>query len=909
MHKIITTSIFLLIFPFSSRLFSQPVTFTQTTELLNPITGFSSYSDCVVDMNADYLDDVVRVGGKGVFIDYQQKNGTFLQKQFNFPVQSPPSWSICAGDLDDNGFNDLLFAGSASVSFILANDDGTDYTETLMPVSVESQRSTMADINNDGRLDAFVCHESAQSVPFRNMGNGNMIPDTNLIHTANRKGNYAAIWTDFDNDGDIDLYLTKCLQGALPGDIVRTNLLYRNNSDGTFTEVGAAAGVDDNAQSWSTVFEDFDNDGDFDAFVVNHDFANRLYRNNGDGTFTDVIQASGIHPFDLNAFENSSGDFNNDGYIDIFSELTFKFHLGNGDLTFTPQEGPVKPGAIGDLNDDGFLDVMHDNKVWLNDGNENHWVKFNLQGIQSNRNGIGARIEIYGSWGKQIREVRSGQSYSPMSSLTTHFGMGESDKIDSVIVRWPSGIITHWTDLTSDNTYLIPETSCFHGPVTLNYTGTILWCPGEPFELRGPPGFVDYFWPNGSSSQSTTFNTEGIYCLTVTDNIGCTSISNCVEVKWIEEQIPVISISDGIRFCEGDSITLTSSPAQTYLWSTGETTQQIKVGESGDYTVAVNSECSTENLISEVRNIIVVESPSPNVSDVFVYPGDSILLMAEGENIYWYDQPVGGILLGTGSSLQTSSLGTTTTYYVESHHPYPGVIQSGGKTDTTGTGGLPLQNGHLLFETWKPFTLMSVAVYIPLGGPQGVRFIELYSNDTLVASKQFTVHTGMNILNLDFDIPVGKHYLTCPQGNLFRNTGSLNYPYPIGDAGEIYNSSNGENYYYYFYDWKIREPDIECFSDRIPVNVIVSGNINLEDDDVVKIYPNPSSGNFFIEFTGNTIPKDISIIDLFGREVLNKLTMDNSIVQMKPENCTPGVCFLRFSKDGKRTVKRIILYP
>ena len=187
--------------------------------------------------------------------------------------------------------------------------------------------------------------------------------------------------------------------------------MYRNNGDGTFTEVGAQVGLDDNAQSWSTVFEDFDNDGDFDAFIVNHDFQNRLFRNNGNGTFTDIIAGSGINPNDLGAFENSSGDFNNDGYMDIYAEFINALYLGNGDLTFTGQDAPTKKGAIADLNNDGFLDLYHNNQLWLNDGNENHWLKVVPIGIQGNRNGIGVRVEIYGTWGKQIRELRSGQSW------------------------------------------------------------------------------------------------------------------------------------------------------------------------------------------------------------------------------------------------------------------------------------------------------------------------------------------------------------------------------------------------------------------------------------------------------------------------------------------------------------------
>jgi hypothetical protein len=324
---------------------SQPVVFTNQSDILNPVAGFTLFSDCAVDMNGDHLDDIVRVGNKGMYIDYQQTNGSFFQHFFSIPITVAPSWSICAGDIDNNGFNDLMFGGDSAVSFVRAHDQGNFYQEIVMPSFILSQRSTFADIDNDGWLDAFMCNDTAQSIPYKNSGSGEMTEDTNLIHTADLPGNYAAIWTDYDNDGDNDLYITKCQPQAPPGNINRTNLMYRNNGDGSYSEVGAQLGLDDNAQSWSTAFDDFDNDGDMDAFIVNHDFQNRLFRNNGNGTFTDVIASSGIDANDLGAFENASGDFNNDGYIDIYAELINELYLGHGDLTFTgrmPQRNQVQ---------------------------------------------------------------------------------------------------------------------------------------------------------------------------------------------------------------------------------------------------------------------------------------------------------------------------------------------------------------------------------------------------------------------------------------------------------------------------------------------------------------------------------------------------------------------------------------
>ncbi|RFN58709.1 FG-GAP-like repeat-containing protein [Marixanthomonas ophiurae] len=436
MKKTLLSSIFLLA---TLGMFGQ-VSFVNQSNLID---SFPDTSECAVDMNGDNLDDYVRISSSGIGIDYQQADGSFQSTMYNMSIQNPPDWSVAAGDLDGNGYNDLVLGNGSRVSFLMANEDGTDYTEDASHGEyIFSQRSTMADIDNDGDLDAFVCHDVDLSHPYRNDGNGNMTLDQSLIETIDLPGNYAAIWVDYDNDGDTDMYLTKCRGGSSPGDPERDNAMYTNNGDGTYTENAESIGMKDNAQSWATVFEDFDNDGDFDAFIVNHDFQNRLMENDGTGNYKDIIETSGIDPTDLGAWENQAADFNNDGFVDIFSEMSKELYINNGDMTFTGMDLSFDEGAIADLNNDGFLDVVNDGQLWINEGaSNNNWVKIILKGKESNKNGIGAHIDIYGDWGKQMREVRSGQGFSHMNSLSAHFGIGESETIDKITITWPSGTV------------------------------------------------------------------------------------------------------------------------------------------------------------------------------------------------------------------------------------------------------------------------------------------------------------------------------------------------------------------------------------------------------------------------------------------------------------------------------------
>mgnify|MGYP003131374985 CR=1 FL=1 len=432
----------------------ESISFTNQNNLIG---NYQSSSDVATDMNGDRLDDYVRVSSSGIGIDYQNPDGTFTSVFINKNIQNVPNWSVAAGDIDQNGYNDLVLGNGQRVSFLVANSDGTDYTEVTFPEFIFSQRSTFADIDNDGDLDAFVCHDVDLSHPYRNDGTGTMTLDQSLIQTIDAPGNYAAIWVDYDMDGDQDMYLTKCRGGEPTGHPLNENAMYTNNGDGTFTENALAIGLQDADRSWATVFEDFDNDGDWDAFVVNHATQNNFFENDGNGNFTNIIETTGINKNDLGSWENLAADFNNDGYMDILSEMQAEVYLGNGDLTFTGQSLPFDEGAIGDFNGDGFLDVARGGDLWINDGNSNNYLMIGLVGVESNLNGIGARITIEGDWGTQMKELRSGQGFQHMSSLNVHFGLGAATTVETITINWPNGTVDVFEDVDANQTVVYTQ--------------------------------------------------------------------------------------------------------------------------------------------------------------------------------------------------------------------------------------------------------------------------------------------------------------------------------------------------------------------------------------------------------------------------------------------------------------------
>lgn len=429
-----------------------PLTFTTLSparvNFIQQPMPISGYDLTVVDMNGDHLDDIVSGTASNVNIHYQLSTGGF--NEVNIPVSAGnvdflPTWSMAAADYDRNGHTDLLYGNGSGVSFLRANSDGTAFTGISGSEYVFSQRSNFADINNDGHLDAFVCHDVAPNVYYINDGSGNLTFYQSNVTTGapvnlgdySSGGNYGSIWIDYDNDRDLDMFIAKC--GG--EEARRRNNMLTNNGDGTYTENAASLGLDDPMQTWSSSWGDYDNDGDMDLFVGASSGNHKLMRNDGNGTFVDVTTAANVSSAPT-GHENVSHDFDNDGFLDIACNGTIMY--GKGDMTFEDLDSSqidYKNGSFGDLNNDGFMDTYYNNVLYMNATTPNNWIKINTVGVVSNIDGIGARVELYTSAGVQIRDVRSGEGFEFMSTINTHFGIGSLTTIDSIVIYWPSGII------------------------------------------------------------------------------------------------------------------------------------------------------------------------------------------------------------------------------------------------------------------------------------------------------------------------------------------------------------------------------------------------------------------------------------------------------------------------------------
>jgi hypothetical protein len=384
-----------------------------------------------------------------------------------------------------------------------------------------SQAAAWGDYDNDGWVDLFVATETAQDGPrhptqlFHNNGDGTFTDVARAVGVAALGYFKGAVWGDLDNDGRPELYVTG-LHGS-PG-----NMLFHNDGPDDqggwrFSDATARAGVSEPAYAFPTWFFDYDNDGWLDLFVSGYaatvdDVAAgylgremewdsripRLYRNRGDGTFSDVTRETRVDRVLLTMGCNF-GDLDNDGWLDFYAGTgnpdlrtlvpNRMFRNAEGrffqDVTTSGGFGHLQKGhgvAFGDLDNDGDQDVFlkvggafqsdtFPSALFANPGHGNRWITLKLVGVRSNRSAIGARIRVTIDEPRGPRDVHvtvtSGSSFGG-SSLRQEIGLGRAERIRRIEIFWPaSGTRDVLGELALDRAYVVREGSGRPVPLTL----------------------------------------------------------------------------------------------------------------------------------------------------------------------------------------------------------------------------------------------------------------------------------------------------------------------------------------------------------------------------------------------------------------------------------------------------------
>jgi len=525
-------------------------------------------------------------GGKVIFTDVTEAAGIRFrhdagQTPIKYMIEDMGS-GLCFFDYDGDGDQDLYFVQSGPVpgkpgprpgNVLYRNDGKGRFTDVTAAAGVGDRGYGMgcaaADIDNDGDVDLYVTN-FGPNVLYRNNGNGTFTETGKKAGVANPLWSESAAFADYDHDGKVDLYVTNYVDFTMEtpkwcGDHIRKiraychpdayegvpDVLYHNNGDGTFTDVTKKAGINERwGKGLGVVWSDLDGDGDLDLYVSKDAVPNALYRNNGDGTFTNVTMESGAGYSEDGRPESGmgtdAGDYDGDGLFDLlschlsgeinelyrnvgklrfevasytsgFGEISITFvcfgtqffdydndadpdiycanghiidniklfndslswaqrdflfeNVGGGKVlergrehgAYFSREHVGRGMAVADIDGDGDLDVAvsnnHQRAVLLrNDGgNARHYLRLKLTGARSNRDAIGARVTVTSGGKAQIDEVRSGSSYCSQSEMVLHFGLGGSTKAEKVEIRWPGGGTQVLTDVKSDQVLSVKE--------------------------------------------------------------------------------------------------------------------------------------------------------------------------------------------------------------------------------------------------------------------------------------------------------------------------------------------------------------------------------------------------------------------------------------------------------------------
>jgi hypothetical protein len=402
-------------------------------------------------------------------------NGQFAEVATQVGIAHAGTTNVSAwGDFDNDGHLDLYLGNRDEPNILYHNNGDGTFTDISASAGVNSGHRTRAvlwgDVDRDGLIDLYVANLAAPNYLYRNNGDGTFTDITAAANAQDFGIAMGSLFFDYDNDGDLDLYLTH--------DANQPNILYRNDGTGHFEDVSVPSGANIAAQGMGVDFADINYDGFFDLYITNL-YENVLLLSNGDGTFTETGGPAGVDDLGM-GWGTVFLDYDNDGFSDIyvsndtyfapFDNLLYR-NLGNATFEIVSEGTPLSSPmagygvATGDVNSDGKPDLLlvnagsqDGNQLFLNSTeNGHHFVKVRLRGTESNAAAIGARVTVEANGQVQMDEVCAGMGYASQNSFTLHFGLGEATVLDRLSIRWPNGAVETYEGLAVDQHYFVTE--------------------------------------------------------------------------------------------------------------------------------------------------------------------------------------------------------------------------------------------------------------------------------------------------------------------------------------------------------------------------------------------------------------------------------------------------------------------
>jgi hypothetical protein len=606
------------------------------------------------DVDGDGQDDLSFGNRYGELKFFRNEGGTLVPLP-SFVNDTGSTKALLWADIDNDGDKDLLTTTYLGTARLFRNDGNWTFTETTSSAGFVSTPgrcwgASFGDYDRDGFLDLYVCTYIPEPEAYaydkinhlyRNNGDGTFMDVTLAAGVGNGMlASFQSVWQDVDLDGWPDLYVINDLAGA--------NALYRNNQNGTFTDIAEEANLAEAPEhSMSISFSDFDLDGDQDLFMTNtgiypqvNNAHSMLEVNNGDGTYTESSAQ-----YDLDLYEWSWGslwvDQNNDGYEDLYvathpfataglpptNDYFFRNQGGTGFTLFSQIFGESMlrnsyAVARGDLNSDGYADIAVGGEppfspaLWLSSGGDASYVRIGVSGTVSNRQAIGTWIKVHANGKVYSRYTRCGEDFLGQSSQYQHFGLGEATVIDSVVVEYISGHTDRYFGLPVDSLYRFTEGETFQpfistpGSFTACAPSTILLDAGEA---------TRYLWNTGDTTRFISVNATGAYHAIVTSQFGIVAESDTVQV--IIGPVPEVIADTNDPVCYDDAtgsivlVNLTGIPVQNVDWDNGGSGAQMDGLHAGSYayTFADINGCAVNGIVElmEPDTLVVLVVPVP----------------------------------------------------------------------------------------------------------------------------------------------------------------------------------------------------------------------------------------------------------------------------------------------------------